>query len=273
MIAVIKNFKEVIETRNIDKMNKELYQFLNLYCGFIAHYDINGFKATYRDPRDFTEVFIRHFDPQHRYYQGIYSCHQEPYKDTGLTKAEIKKEFERIIVESKCSLDPAKRKYSYMTNLVIKKYDIQNKDEILKNSVKLFWEQIIKDLIIIPKTFDVLEKLREKFRFVVASDEFLEILEKKLRKTIGNWENFFEFLATPELANTMKPSKKYYEIILKKTKIKPGEVIIVGDSWGRDLEPAKSLKIKTVLISRKKEGCPDFWIKNIEEILEIIDGL
>jgi hypothetical protein len=97
MIAVIKNFKEVIETRNIDKMNKELYQFLNLYCGFIAHYDINGFKATYRDPQDFAEVFIRHFDRQHRYYQGIYACHQEPYKETGLTKAEIKKEFEKIV--------------------------------------------------------------------------------------------------------------------------------------------------------------------------------
>jgi len=101
MIALIKNFKEVIETRNIDKMNKELYEFLHLHCGFIAHCDINGFKATYRSPMDFAEVFIRHFDPQHRYYQGIYVCHQEPYKDTGLTKAEIKKEFEKIVDQQK----------------------------------------------------------------------------------------------------------------------------------------------------------------------------
>jgi len=97
MIAVIKNFKEVIETGNIDKMSKELYEFLHLHCGFIAHYDINGFKATYKSPRDFAEVFIRHFDKEHRYYSGIYRCHEEPYKDTGLTKAEIKKEFERIV--------------------------------------------------------------------------------------------------------------------------------------------------------------------------------
>ena len=96
-IAVIKNFKEVIENRNIDRMNKELYGFLTLNCGFIAHYDINGFKATYKAPRDFAEVFIRHFDREHRYYSGTYACHQEPYKDTGLTKAEIKKEFERIV--------------------------------------------------------------------------------------------------------------------------------------------------------------------------------
>lgn len=95
--SVIRNFKEVIETRDIDRMNKELYDFLTLYSGFIAHYDINGFKATYRAPKDFAEVFIRHFDRGHRYYSGIYACHQEPYKDTGLTKAEIKSEFGRIV--------------------------------------------------------------------------------------------------------------------------------------------------------------------------------
>ena len=97
MIAVIKNFKEVIETRNIDKMNKELYEFLNLNCGFIAHYNINGFKDTYRNFRDFADIFIRHFDRNHPYFSQIYACHQEPYKETGLTKAQIKREFERIV--------------------------------------------------------------------------------------------------------------------------------------------------------------------------------
>lgn len=97
MIAIIKNFKEVIEARSIDKMNKELYQFFNLYCGFIAHYDINGFKDTYRNPRDFADTFIRHFDRNHPYFSQIYACHQESYKDTGLTKAQIKSEFEKIV--------------------------------------------------------------------------------------------------------------------------------------------------------------------------------
>jgi len=78
-------------------MHKELYEFLHLHCGFIAHYDIFGFKATYKNPRDFAEVFIRHFDREHPYYSGIYRCHEEPYKDTGFTKAQIKTEFERIV--------------------------------------------------------------------------------------------------------------------------------------------------------------------------------
>ena len=97
MIPVIRNFKEVIENKDINRMNKELYEFLQLYCRFIAHYDISGFKTTYRTPRDFAEVFIRHFDLEHPYYSGIYPCHKEPYRDTGLTKAQIKLEFERIV--------------------------------------------------------------------------------------------------------------------------------------------------------------------------------
>ena len=54
-------------------------------------------KLLIKTPRDFAEVFIRHFDKAHRYYNGIYACHESPYKDTGLTKAEIKREFEKIV--------------------------------------------------------------------------------------------------------------------------------------------------------------------------------
>ena len=97
MIAVIKNFQEVIETKDIGRMTKELYEFLILHCGFIAHYDINGFKATYRSPQDFAGVFISHFDREHSYYSGVYACHAAPYRNTGMTKAEVKREFEKIV--------------------------------------------------------------------------------------------------------------------------------------------------------------------------------
>ena len=96
-LAVVRNFRRVIETRDIHLMGKELYRFLNLYCGFIAHYDINGFKAVYAPPKEFAEVFIRHFDREHRYFNRVYPCHEEPYKETGYTKAEIKREFYRIV--------------------------------------------------------------------------------------------------------------------------------------------------------------------------------
>ena len=96
-LSVVRNFRQVIEARDMSLMKKELYQFLNLYCGFIAHYDINGFKATYSAPKDFADVFIRHFDHEHRYFDGVYPCHREPYRETGYTKADIKQEFNCIV--------------------------------------------------------------------------------------------------------------------------------------------------------------------------------
>jgi hypothetical protein len=36
--------------RDINKLNKTGYEFLYLASGFIAHYDINGFKAHYSEP-------------------------------------------------------------------------------------------------------------------------------------------------------------------------------------------------------------------------------
>ena len=100
-LPVVRNFRKVIEAKDINLMNKELYQFLTLYCGFIAHYNINGFKATYAPPKDFAEVFIRHFDSEHRYFNRAYPCHYEPYKETGYSKAEVKQEFSSIVDEHK----------------------------------------------------------------------------------------------------------------------------------------------------------------------------
>jgi transcription elongation factor Elf1 len=124
VLPMVRNFKKVIESRNIKFMNNELYQFFNLNCGFIAHYDIDGFKATYSRPVDFANVFIRHFDSEHAFFNGVYSCHHEPYKDTGFKKADIKQEFFRIVDIHKKSIsnwaDRRQRSERYAAYLKLK---------------------------------------------------------------------------------------------------------------------------------------------------------
>ena len=100
-VPVVRKFRQVIEKRDMSLMDKELYEFLHLHCGFIAHYNIYGFRETYAAPKDFADVFIRHFDRDHRYFCGNYACHSEPYQNTGFTKAEIKEEFFRIVDKHK----------------------------------------------------------------------------------------------------------------------------------------------------------------------------
>ena len=94
---VVRNFREVVEAKDVSLMQSELYQFLILHCGFIAHFNINGFKAAYSHPKDFAGVFIRHFDRGHSYFCDIRCCDEGPYRETDHTKAEIKQEFFRIV--------------------------------------------------------------------------------------------------------------------------------------------------------------------------------
>ena len=125
MLPVIQNFQDVIEHRDIHRMGKELYDFLILYCGFIAHYNIHGFRDSYSGPQDFADVFIRHFDRQHLHYHPIYECHNTPYKETGLTKADIKRAFADIVDRHKQEIrtwaKDIKRNDRYMLYLVLKK--------------------------------------------------------------------------------------------------------------------------------------------------------
>lgn len=48
---ILRGFMKVIDERSLESMNNQLYTFFNLYCGFIAHYNIHGFKHEYEGRR------------------------------------------------------------------------------------------------------------------------------------------------------------------------------------------------------------------------------
>lgn len=48
---VVNNVRKVLEARDIGLLRPETYRFITLHMGFIAHYDLGGFKAEYTDLR------------------------------------------------------------------------------------------------------------------------------------------------------------------------------------------------------------------------------
>jgi putative hydrolase of the HAD superfamily len=60
--------------------------------------------------------------------------------------------------------------------------------------------------------------------------------------------NFLKFSSENE--SLRKPEIGFYEEILKKLKVKPSEIIYIGDSVKLDLEPALSIDINAWLIDR-----------------------
>jgi hypothetical protein len=54
--AIVNNLKLVFRTRDINKLNGTAYHFISQHMGFIAHYDINGFKSVYEDVQSFAQT-------------------------------------------------------------------------------------------------------------------------------------------------------------------------------------------------------------------------
>jgi hypothetical protein len=50
--TVLRNLGAVLRTRDIAKLSRTGYTFLSLMSGFIAHYDLQGFRAYYANVDD-----------------------------------------------------------------------------------------------------------------------------------------------------------------------------------------------------------------------------
>lgn len=172
----------------------------------------------------------------------------------------------------KQELDPKKRNYEYSIAILLSEYDKDTKD-IIKEAMRIFWDKIIDDLEETPTTIITVLELKDKYTLAIASDEFRPVLDKKLERIFRSHKDSFTVIITPEDTGTMKPSAKYYELALKKLKVRPDEAIVVGDSYIRDLAPAKSLGIRTVLLAdpANDDGSPDYSIKKMIELKKIIE--
>jgi len=94
-------------------------------------------------------------------------------------------------------------------------------------------------------------------------------LAEKVFKALQIDSRIFDVLVTCDDADP-KPTPSGYLKILEVLKLKPDEVVYVGDRWGVELEPAKRLGMKTVLISNQVKGSPDYIINDILELRKII---
>ena len=85
--------------------------------------------------------------------------------------------------------------------------------------------------------------------------------------------NFFDLIIT----EAQKPAKKSYQRALQQLKLKPEEVLVVGDNPKLDLHRAKMMGMKTCLAdygyihySHKRFIKPDYKIRKIEELVMVL---
>lgn len=152
---------------------------------------------------------------------------------------------------------------------------VEDKNKLAAQAVDRFWNQVVADIEYnreLPSLLDTLQQ-RGIDLLGIASDEFRKPLERKLNRVLDDWEDYFTVLITPDETGTMKPSSSFFNKLLHQQHYDADEVMMVGDSWERDLEPAAELDMITVLIADQKEGNPDYFINDIMDLEAIIEKL
>ncbi|HKI77981.1 MAG TPA: HAD family hydrolase [Ignavibacteriaceae bacterium] len=122
----------------------------------------------------------------------------------------------------------------------------------------------------------ILIDIKKDYKLCVVSN-FYGNLETALKGL--NISEYFDLLIDSTLVNIRKPDPKIFKLAIEKLNVFPENTVVIGDSYLRDIKPAKSLNCKTIWLDVSSWTKPeetdsaDIIIKNIMEIKEIIDKL
>ncbi|MBI1742858.1 HAD family hydrolase [Candidatus Acetothermia bacterium] len=203
-------------------------------------------------------------------YQALYAFLE---KKLNLSAEKIRIAHRAQVEKVQSSKDPAKRDYAFALTWALEHLDAAHAESLAQDALDLFWKAIAANLTWEPDILETMGVLKKKHRLAIASDEFPENLEHKLNRVFGKWQDFFEFLITPRETGEMKPSTLYYQLALKKLELRPSEVLVVGDSFERDIEPARAWGLQTLLIAEESAHALVKCVRTLRKVPTYLENL
>ena len=119
------------------------------------------------------------------------------------------------------------------------------------------------------------KKILDNLKIDIDPILFYKDWKKIHRENIFNLKYLFNGIYTSEKIKAYKPSKIFFEKILKKIKFNKDEILFIGDSLEDDIIGANNVGLKTVLIDRKNnyqyiKNEANYLIKDMYELINII---
>ena len=125
-------------------------------------------------------------------------------------------------------------------------------------------------------TCEVLASLLPKYPMALVSNFYGNI--HAVLRSYG-LDGYFKEVMESAVVGVRKPDPQIFALGVEALGLKPGEVVVVGDSYGKDIRPAHSLGCRTVWLkglgwSDKDEpadcSCADHVITALSQVLEVI---
>ncbi len=137
------------------------------------------------------------------------------------------------------------------------------------------WEDLLEcyahRVRVYPEVHEVLGRLRESYSLIVLSNAAREFIEVEMRE--GGLAGYFERIisATSDFG-LVKKSSVFYRRICDMLKVRPHELIHVGDHWEFDYQIPREVGIVAFHLGRGGDREGSDSIRDLRALQEILDG-
>lgn len=129
-------------------------------------------------------------------------------------------------------------------------------------------------LDVLQKTRPVVEQLSSEYKLVLVSNFYGNI--ETVLKDFGLYD-YFSGIIESSVVGVRKPDPAIYRLGVEAIGLPAGEILVVGDSFSKDVIPAKSVGCKVAWLKGKgwggeetDESVPDIVITDLQQILRYV---
>lgn len=119
-------------------------------------------------------------------------------------------------------------------------------------------------------TLETLSYLKGKYKVYIGSNTDNDVLSAVMIKNGVTVDKVY----TSEDLRCYKPSKRFYEAIVKDNDLSNDKILFVGDSIVDDVFGPQKLSIKTCWLNRKEKArtttTPDYEIQSLSELIQLL---
>jgi len=166
------------------------------------------------------------------------------------------------------------KEYDEITDKRIEWYDISY--WFTRFNLKHSWKKLLKNYKHViepyPETEDVLKRLHEKYDLIIISNAKKEFIDIELEES-GLKKYFTHVFSSTSDFHKVKKIAEFYLMICDKLKIKPNEMIHIGDHEEFDYNTPKKIGITSFYLNRNKTNKGKFTVSNLKEFEERISKL
>lgn len=173
--------------------------------------------------------------------------------------------WKRIVQHLMGEKKPHLRRFEYSLRELLRQQKIP--ETYLPQALHTYEKYLLQNLKILPGANELLSWLKDNDHIItIATGSDPSEAKKKLKKV--RLFQYLDNIITATDVGFMKPDSQYFQLAIKDSGITPKYTLVVGDSQTEDIDPAKSLGLKTYLVpfssfhlGKVKEELSD-WFQN-----------